>query len=332
VNDKTLIGPWVRRFLLEHLMAERNLSRNTQASYRDTLTLLLPFASEHSGCAIDRMTVESLTPVIVRKFLDHVEYVRGCSGVTRNHRLATVHSLAKFIGMRSPLHIAWATEIRAIPFKKAPKNLIGYLERAEMEALLKAPDRRTVLGDRDHAVLLFLYNSGARADEAAGLLIGNLHLKASPAVRIIGKGNKCRLCPLWPATVAALSRLVTGRDETEPVFLGRTNQRMTRFGIHRLVTHYARLASKTTPSLSIKRVSPHSIRHTTAVHLLRAGVNINTIRAWLGHVSLDTTHVYAEVDLEMKATALASVDIQGLPQIPPRRTQLPSLMAFLKGL
>jgi integrase/recombinase XerD len=332
VNDKILIGPWVRRFLLEHLMAERNLSRNTQASYRDTLTLLLPFASEHSGCAIDRMTVESLTPVIVRKFLDHVEYVRGCSGVTRNHRLATVHSLAKFIGMRSPLHIAWATEIRAIPFKKAPKNLIGYLERAEMEALLKAPDRRTVLGDRDHAVLLFLYNGGARADEAAGLLIGNLHLKASPAVRIIGKGNKCRLCPLWPATVAALSRLVTGRDETEPVFLGRTNQRMTRFGIHRLVTHYARLASKTTPSLSIKRVSPHSIRHTTAVHLLRAGVDINTIRAWLGHVSLDTTHVYAEVDLEMKATALASVDIQGLPQIPPRRTQLPSLMAFLKGL
>jgi integrase/recombinase XerD len=332
VNDKTLIGPWVRRFLLEHLVAERNLSRNTQASYRDTLTLLLPFASEHSGCAIDRMTTENLTPAIVRKFLDHVEYVRGCSGVTRNHRLATVHSLAKFIGMRSPLHIAWATEIRAIPFKKTTKNLIGYLERAEMDALLKAPDRRTSLGDRDHAVRLFLYNSGARADEAAGLLIGNLHLKASPAVRIVGKGNKCRLCPLWPATVAALSRLVTGRNETEPVFLGRTNECMTRFGIHRLVTHYAKFASKSTPSLSLKRVSPHTIRHTTAVHLLRAGVDINTIRAWLGHVSLDTTHVYAEVDFEMKATALATLDIKGLPQTPPRRTNLPSLMAFLKGL
>ena len=204
MKNETLMGPWVRRFLLEHLVAERNLSRNTQASYRDTLTLLLPFASEHSGRAIDRMTVEDLTPTIVRKFLDHVENVRGCSGVTRNHRLAAVHSLAKFIGMRSPLQIAWATEIRSIPFKKTAKNMIGYLERAEMDALLKAPDRRTALGDRDHAILLFLYNSGARADEAAGLLIGNLQLKGSPAVRIMGKGNKWRLCPLWPATVTAL--------------------------------------------------------------------------------------------------------------------------------
>jgi integrase/recombinase XerD len=171
MNEKALMGPWVRRFLLEHLVSERNLSRNTQASYRDTLTLLLPFAREHSGCAIDRLTVEDLTPAIVRKFLEHVESVRGCSGVTRNNRLATVHSLAKFIGMRSPLHIAWATEIRSIPFKKVAKNLIGYLERAEMDALLKSPDRRTELGDRDYAILLFLYNSGARADEAAGLLI-----------------------------------------------------------------------------------------------------------------------------------------------------------------
>jgi integrase/recombinase XerD len=234
--------------------------------------------------------------------------------------------------MRSPLHIAWATEIRSIPFKKTTKNVIGYLERAEMEALLKAPDRLTRLGDRDHAVLLFLYNSGARADEAAGLLIGNLLLKGAPAVRIMGKGNKWRLCPLWPATVTALSRLVTGRNETDPVFLGRRNERMTRFGIHRLVAHYARLASKSTPSLCAKRVSPHIIRHTTAVHLLRSGVDINTIRAWLGHVSLDTTHVYAEVDIEMKAAALASVDIGSLPQNPPRHARMPSLMAFLKGL
>lgn len=332
MTDKTLIGPWVRRFLLEYLVSERNLSRNTQTSYRDTLTLLLPLASEQSGRAIDRITVEDLTPAIVRKFLDHVENVRGCSGVTRNHRLAAVHSLAKFIGMSSPPHIAWATEIRSIPFKKTAKNVIGYLERAEMDALLRAPDRRTALGDRDHAILLFLYNSGARVDEAAGLLIGNLHLKGSPAVRILGKGNKWRLCPLWPTTVEALTRLVAGRNETEPVFLGRRKERMTRFGIHRLVAHYAKSASESTPSLSAKRVSPHIIRHTTAVHLLRSGVDINTIRAWLGHVSLDTTHVYAEVDMEMKASALASVDIKGLPQTVPERRQMPSLMAFLKGL
>ena len=234
--------------------------------------------------------MEDLTPAIVRKFLDHVECVRRCSGVTRNNRLATVHSLAKFIGMRSPLHIAWATEIRSIPFKKIAKNLIGYLERAEMDALLKAPDRRTVLGDRDHAILLFLYNSGARADEAAGLLIGDLHLKASPAVRILGKGNKRRLCPLWPATVAALSRLVAGRNETEPVFLGRRNERMTRFGIHRLVAHYAKSVSESTPSLSAKRVSPHIVRHTTAVHLLRSGwISIPSGRGWAMFRSIQPT-------------------------------------------
>ena len=198
MKNETLMGPWVRRFLLEHLVAERNLSPNTQASYRDTLTLLLPFASEHSGRAIDRMTVEDLTPTIVRKFLDHVENVRGCSGVTRNHRLAAVHSLAKFIGMRSPVQIAWGTEVRSIPFKKTAKNVIGYLERAEMDALLKVPDRRTVLGDRDHAILLFLYNSGVRADEAAGLLIGNLQLKGPPAVRILGKETSGAYVPYGP--------------------------------------------------------------------------------------------------------------------------------------
>src|SRR5260370_9654755 len=218
MNDKTLMGPWVRRFLLEHLVSERNLSRNTQASYRDTLTLLLPFANEQSGRAIDRMTVEDLTPAIVRKFLDHVECVRGCGVVTRNHSLATIHSLPKSIGMRSPLHIAWATEIRSISFKKTSKNLIGYLERAEMDALLKAPDRRTALSDRDHAVLLFLYNSGSRAAEAAGLLVGNLHLNASPAVRILGKGNKWRLCSLWPATVAAVLPVVTHHHCTRTEF------------------------------------------------------------------------------------------------------------------
>jgi site-specific recombinase XerD len=279
MTDKALIGPWVRRFLLEYLVSERNLSRNTQTSYRDTLTLLLPLASEQSGRAIDRMTVEDLTPAIVRMFLDHVENVRGCSGVTRNHRLAAVHSLAKFIGMSSPPLIAWATEIRSIPFKKTAKNVIGYLERAEMDALLKAPDRRTVLGDRDHAILLFLYNSGARADEAAGLVIGNLHLKGSPAVRILGKGNKWRLCPLWPATVAALSRLAAGRNETEPVFLGRRNERMTRFGIHRLVAHYAKSVSESTPSLSAKRVSPHIIRHYAGSRTIPGAADRNARKA-----------------------------------------------------
>src|SRR5690348_7571721 len=223
MNDKNLVGPWIRRFLLEHLVAERNLARNTQASYRDTLTLLLPFASEHSRRPIDRMTVEDLTPAIVRQFLDHLERDRHCSGVTRNQRLATIHSLARFIGMRSPVHLSWSTEVRSIPFKRTAKTLIGYLEKIEIDALLNQPDRRAALGARDHTLLLFLYNSGARADEAAKLTAGDLQLGTSPSVRILGKGNKLRMCPLWPATSSLLSRMVTGRDANEAVFLGRTN-------------------------------------------------------------------------------------------------------------
>ena len=322
MKDESLLGPWVRRFLLEHLVAERNLSLNTRASYRDTLMLLLPFASKQGGGAIDRMTVQDLTPAVVRKFLDHLEGDRQCSGVTRNQRLATIHSLARFIGMRSPVHLAWCAEIRAVPFKKTAKTAIGYLEKSEIDALLDQPDRRTGLGARDYALLLFLYNSGARADEAAKLSVGNLHLGASPSVRLQGKGNKCRTCPLWPKTATSLSCLVLGRDKNDAVFLSRANQPLTPFGIHRVVTQYARLASKALPTLAPKRVSPHTIRHTTAVHLLRAGVDINTIRAWLGHVSLDTTHIYAEVDMEMKAKALARVDISGLKG-PPQPRSLP---------
>ena len=231
MKDKNFLGPWVRRFLLEHLVAERNLSHNTQASYRDTLTLLLPFASSQGSVIIDRMTVEDLTPAIVRKFLDHLERDRRCSAVTRNQRLATIHSLARFIGMRSPVHLAWCAEIRAVPFKKTAKAAIGYLEKAEMDALLNQPDRCTGLGVRDYALLLFLYNSGARADEAAKLSVGNLHLGASPSVRLHGKGNKLRTCPLWPKTATLLSHLVANRDSADSVFLGRTNHPLTRFGM-----------------------------------------------------------------------------------------------------
>jgi integrase/recombinase XerD len=331
VKDEKVLGPWVRRFLLEHLVAERNLSRNTQASYRDALLLLLPFASKQAGVAIDRMTVEHLNAGIIRKFLDHLERERQCSGVTRNQRLATIHSLARFIGMRSPVHLAWCAEIRAVPFKKTSETVIEYLDKVEMDALLNQPDQRIHLGARDHALLLFLYNSGARASEAAKLTISNLQLEVPSSVRLLGKGNKFRTCPLWETTATTLSRLVGDRKNTDAVFLNRVNQPLTRFGVNRIVTQYADLASRTLPSLATKRISPHTIRHTTAVHLLRAGVDINTIRAWLGHVSLDTTHIYAEVDLEMKAKALASVDITGLKG-PPDYRALPSLMAFLKGL
>lgn len=334
MRDHSLLGPWVRRFLLEYLVAERNLARNTQASYRDTLTLLLPFVSRQAAVPIERLAVHEVSTDRVRAFLDHIERERGCGVVTRNQRLSTIHSLARFIGMRSPEHLDWCSQVRSVPFKKAAKTIIGYLDKPEVDALLRAPDRRTRLGSRDHALLLFLYNSGARADEAASLRMGNLQLGTSPSVRILGKGNKWRVCPLWPVTVATLRPLVAGRGADDQVFLGRTGEPMTRFGVHRIVKTYAAEAAKRVESMQGKRVSPHTMRHTTAVHLLRAGVDINTIRAWLGHVSLDTTHVYAEVDLEMKAKALAIVDITDLPGAARARSpgKSTTIMTFMKQL
>ena len=167
MRDRTLIGPWIRRFLLEHLVSDRNLTHNTQASYRDTLLLLLPFVSQAQKKPTDRLTIDDLSPSRLRSFLQYLEKERGCSGATRNLRLAAIHSLAKFIGMRSPEHVAWSTEIRAVPFKKTPKSSLTYLDKPEIDALLKAPDLRTPQGSRDYALLLFLYNWRARGGSCA---------------------------------------------------------------------------------------------------------------------------------------------------------------------
>jgi site-specific recombinase XerD len=200
-----------------------------------------------------------------------------------------------------------------------------------MDALLATPDRRTPQGQRDHALLLFLYNSGARASEAAQLSIREMDWHA-PWVRILGKGNKPRTCPVWPTTVDQLQRIAAQRGPEHRVFLNRTGQPLTRFGIHTLVERYAARAVAPAPSLGTKRVSPQVIRHTPATHLLRAGVDINTLRAWLGHVSLKTTHSYAETDLETKARALATcAPSTGGPEPKPWRHH-PDLMAFLRGL
>ena len=334
MRDRTLLGPWVRRFLLEYLVAERNLARNTQFSYRDTLSQLLPFVSRQAAAPIERLAVHDVSADRVRAFLDHIERERGCGVVTRNQRLGAIHSLVRFVGMRSPEHLDWCSQVRSIPFKKAAKSVIGYLDKPEVQALLRVPGRRTSLGARDHALLLFLYNSGARVAEAASLRMSNLQLGTSPSVRILGKGNKWRVCPLWPITVATLRPLVTGRGPDDHVFRGRTGEPLTRFGVHRIVTTCAAVAAKQVKSMQGKRISPHTMRHTTAVHLLRAGVDINTIRAWPGRVSLDTTNVYAEVDLDMKAKALASVDITDLPAA--ARARLPvksaTIMNFMKQL
>jgi integrase/recombinase XerD len=331
MKDENLLGPWVRRFLLEHLVAERNLSRNTQASYRDTLMLLLPFASKEGGSPIDRMTVEDLTPAIVRKFLYRVEIIRQCSGATRNQRLASIRSLAKFIGMRSPVHLAWCTEIRAVPFKKTAQTVIEYLEKVETNALLNQPNQRTPLGARDHALLLFLYNTGARADEVARLTVGSLQLGRSPSVRLHGKGNKFRHLPL-----VADNDNVFGLPCGEP--------RLEWAGIHesgQSADHALRYppdgnslrglgqqggadigdqARKSTHDTTYNGRSPAARRRRHQYDPCMARPRLAGYDAHL-----------REVDLEMKAKALASVDLSGLNARPERRS-LPSLVAFLKAL
>ena len=334
--DTALLGPWVRRFLMEHVVGERNLARNTQRSYRDTLCLVLPFIARNMTKAIDRLAVEDVSQDRIRLFLQDLEETRRCAVTTRNQRLAAIHALARFIAGRSPEHIAWCGQVRGIVFKKGQAAIVPYLEKPEIDALLAAPDRQTAQGRRDYVLLLFLYNSGARADEAAQLTVSDLDLTSTARdgqglVRINGKGGKVRHCPLWSATVRELALCVANRAPNEHVFLNRCGRPLTRFGIYDVVQRYAAQVTAKMPSLSAKRVSPHTIRHTTATHLLRAGVDINTIRGWLGHVSLNTTNVYAEIDMEMKAKALNKCEIAD------RRAgrhwrETPELMTFLRSL
>ena len=208
-----------------------------------------------------------------------------------------------------------------------------YMEKEEVDALLSAPDRSSEQGRRDYALLLFLYNSGARASEATHVAIEDLTWDSTGtgSVKIQGKGRKLRFCPLWKRTMTELHPLIRGRDIADRLFLNRYGEAMTRFGIHALVTRHAEAAAEKIPSLKTRRISPHTIRHTTATHLLRAGVDVNTIRAWLGHVSVDTTNIYAETDLAMKAKALAACDPGG-GRRKKRWRDDPNLMEFLRRL
>ena len=331
MRETTSLGPWIRRFLLEHLVSERNLAANTRCSYRDTLCQLLPFVSARLRKHVDRLAVVDVSSKLVREFLGDVESSRGCGIATRNQRLAAIHALARFIGGHSPEHLAWCSQVRCIPYKKGIHATVPYLDKAEIDALLACPNRSTQQGRREYTVLLFLYNTGARASEASELTIRDLHLDHA-CVNILGKGRKRRQCPLWPATVGELRELVMDRLSHENVFLNRCGQPMTRFGVHALVERTAAKAQGTMPSLATKRVSPHSIRHSTATHLLSSGVDINTVRAWLGHASLDTTNVYAEINLEGKARALAKCEITS-DQVPNKRWRADAnVMQFLRTL
>jgi integrase/recombinase XerD len=328
--SKNLAGPWVRRFLIDYVIGERNYSSHTQHSYRDMFRLFLPFAAKRSRCTMEQLSLARIQPKMIREFTQYLEQVRHCVPSTINQRVTALRAWAGFVGTNSPEHLEWSRQIKTVHFKKHVLSPRNYLDKEEMKALLAAPDQKDEQGFRDHALLLFLYNAGARATEAASLKIGDLDL-ISPVATLHGKGRKIRQCPLWKETASVLRRLIGNGVASQAVFLNRYGQPLTRYGIHTLVKRHTRRAAVTAPTLRGKRVSPHTIRHATAMGLLRSGVDINTIRIWLGHVSLQTTHIYAESDLKMKAEALARCEA---PLLQPRknRTGGRSLMGFLKKI
>jgi integrase/recombinase XerD len=325
------LGPWLRRFLVEHIVTERNLARNTRTSYRDTFSLLLPFVSRKLRKPVDRLAVRDLTSGLMLQFLAHLEEDRGCSTRTRNQRLAAIRAFARFVGSRDPTHVEWCGHIRTIASKKSMSTPIGWLTRVEMEAMLAVPDRRTKRGRSEYALLLFLYNTGARVSEATQLKMCDLQIGrrngGHDLATLHGKGGKTRQCPLWPETERVLADETTGRAGEDAVFISRLGTPFTRFGVYRLIE---RCAARV-PELAGRMITPHVIRHTTACHLVLAGVDINTIRAWLGHVSISTTNIYAEIDLTLKANAVALCEVG---QSRPGRSwkEDKDLMAFLKSL
>jgi site-specific recombinase XerD len=333
MNNRPTLGSWIRRFLMEYLVGERNLASNTQQSYRDAVRLLVVFAAARTRKKVDELLIPDIDAALLRAFLRHIEEKRKCRISTRNQRLAAIHALAGFIAERCPEYLDWGAQLRTVKSKRSAPTPVCYLEKPEIDALLDAPKPVTKLGNRDRALLLFLYNSGARAEEAAKLCIEDLSLHsgadgALSSVCLHGKGGKVRTCPLWASTTVTLRDLVAGRSGKERVFLNRRSEPLTRFGIHDIVTRYARFAMSRAPEMRKKRIGPHTIRHTTATHLLRAGVDINTIRAWLGHVSINTTNIYAETDLQMKAKALGLCAVKGTRAAKHWRDN-PDLLSFL---
>jgi site-specific recombinase XerD len=331
MRDLENLGPWLRRFLCEHIVTERNLARNTQKSYRDTFSLLLPFISSKLRKPADRLVVCDLTSEHVLQFLTHLEEDRKCSARTRNQRLASIRAFARFVGSRDPAHVEWCGQIRAIASKKSMQPSIGWLSRVEMEAMLAVPDRKTQRGRSEHALLLFLYNTGARVSEATQLKVRDLQIGRGKGghdlATLHGKGGKMRQCPLWPETERVLADKIRGRSSDDAVFVSRLGTHFTRFGVYRLIE---RCAARV-PELAGRTITPHVIRHTTACHLVLAGVDINTIRAWLGHVSISTTNIYAEIDLTLKANAVALCEVCQ-PKSGRSWKEDKDLMAFLKSL
>lgn len=298
----------VHGFLEDYLTLQKGFSRHTILSYRDTIKLFLNFSATKKKKSISNLTLSDLGPTMVTDFLDYLEEERGNSRQTRNVRLACLHSLFRYLISRDPLLFDHCQRVLGIPFKRTPMPTVDYLEPEELKAVLEAVNRTTLDGYRDYTLFFFMHQTGGRVQEVISLSVGALQLERPYHVRFMGKGAKERLCPLWAETVKLLRCLLKQRAVVSKpdalIFLNHRGQPLTRHGVRYLLAKYVQIAAMKCPSLKKKCIHPHSIRHSTAMHMLQSGVDINTIRSWLGHIQLKTTNRYAEINLEMKRDAL----------------------------
>ena len=318
IQKPNALARGLQDFFIDHLPRLRGMSPHTIHSYRDCLVLLLRYVAAQLQRPVTDLDIEDLNYERVIAFLQMLEDKRQNSSTTRNIRLAAIHVFFRYLAGNHPEKLEHCQRILAVPFKRTRSRKVEYLEQEEIEAVLAAVDRSHKDGARDYILLVTLFNTGARVQELLDLRLCDLQLIKPYQVRLIGKGRKERICPLWPQRPQLLQELIASRNSMlleKRVFLNHQKQPLTRYGVRYLLGKYCDLAKKTTPTLIGKRLHPHSMRHSTAVHLLKSGVDIVTIRHWLGHASINTTNRYASVDLDMKREAIAkiTIDINSTP-------------------
>jgi len=306
-----LLGAIIRDYFMDHLPGVRGASPHTIHSYRDSLVLLLRFVAERRKKPVADLDLADMDPPGVLAFLSHLEQKRRNGVSTRNVRLSAIHAFFGFVASRNPEHLDLAQRVIGIPFKRTQQRVIDYLEYEEIDSVLKAIDRTTAKGSRDYVLLATMFNTGARVQEIANVHARDLQLIKPFQVRLFGKGRKERYCPIWPQTAAVLRSLCEQRKldlrSDAHVFVNQRGAQLSRFGIRHILANRLDLAAEVAPNLRKKRLHPHSVRHSTAVALLKSGVDLSTISHLLGHASPATTNRYAKVDLEMKRQAIARV-------------------------
>ena len=322
----------LERFFTERLMRQRQASSHTIASYRDTFKMLLQFIHKRLHKAPSVLSLEDVDAPLVAAFLDDLEASRGVTARTRNLRLTAVHSFFRYASFEAPTHAAQIARVLAIPAKRFARALVPFLSRAEIDALLAAPDQGTWFGRRDHALMLLAVQTGLRLSELTSLQPEDVHLGTGAHVRVIGKGRKERCTPLSKNTHAVLTSWLRepARAQGQPLFPNAKGGRLSAHGMHYLLSKHVAASGDVCPSLKTKRVSPHVLRHTTAMDLLQAGVEQSVIALWLGHASVETTQMYLEANLALKERMLDKT--KPLNGMPGRYRPDDRLLAFLRAL